>query len=320
MAPGHREHLSRGVGESKSFRLEPAWREEPGGCAKLRGERMDRRLGRLQIERDHAGDRAGRELMALQGRAHEVEKFFRRDAPLAPHAEREDLGVNHQAGRRAGIGAIGDAHVEFAMADKRRAAGRQPCGLPGLDRQSDIAALEQGADDCLGRLRVVDAPARWRIVEGELKAGVACGRDRGRTTERGGDAPRHPVGAVMPTQERHGDTAVLGDRDHGRLASLVHEQRRQDPDHDRARAQRHDRPPAGKQIAQRQGEIPVEEQAGFRRHSYRRSMQLCVRDRRHNALCDFQAARAEQDDRCARRPSFTAPAAAAARRSTALHR
>ena len=139
-ATGHGKHLGGRIGQTRSLRLQPARREEPGGRAELRGERMDRRLRRLEVERDHAGDRA----LARDGGAPESRPRGRSarglDAALAANAEREHPGVDHEAARRARIGLIGDAHLELAAAGKPGAAGG-PRGRRGLDRERDVAAL-----------------------------------------------------------------------------------------------------------------------------------------------------------------------------------
>ena len=102
-----------------------------------------------------------------------------------------------------------------------------------------------------GRLRIAQDEAGRRIVERQIEAHVACGGDRRQAAERLGDRAGQAVGAAMAAEQRHGDAAVLGDRDHRRLGALVGQQRRQQPDHDARGAQREDRP-AG----------PVERRAG----------------------------------------------------------
>ena len=298
VAAGHREHRGRRIGKPRSLRLESA------------------RLGRTSRARQAArrahgsparppSDRSRRRRRSRRGRGHDA----RWSSLTRPISSPGSMPRSHPTPSASSLGWItrrvadpGSARSVTRTSSSPRLAKDAPPAVSHAGRAASTVratsrALEQRADDRLGRLGVVHAPARRRVVERELKASVARGRDRGRTTERSSDAPRQPIGPVMPAQERHGDAAVLGDRDHRRLAFLVREQRRQDPDHDAARAQRHDRSPAGKQIAQRRGEIPVEDQARLRRHPFRRPVQICVRDRRQDALRDLQATRAEQDDR-----------------------
>ena len=297
MTAGRRKHLGRGTGETRRLGLQSRGRKEAGRHAEPRGERVNRRLRRLEIERDHAGDRVRGVAMALQGRFRQPDQLIRGDAALAADAQREDRGVEDEPGRGPGIVPIGEAHLELPLRSERRPARPQPIGIAGFDPQTDALAPKQGAGDRLCRLGITYAPAGGRRIQGEIEAQIAGGGDRRRATERLGDRAGQPVRPPVPAEQRHDGAAVLGDDHHRRLAALVLDQRRQHPDHDPARAERNDRTPGGEQLPQPRGELVVGDDAGPASSSAQGPCSSRAPDRQGDPARRLEPAGTEHDDR-----------------------
>ena len=99
-------------------------------------------------------------------------------------------------------------------------------------------------------LRIGQAPAVGRVVEGDPEAQVARGRDRRRNAEQLRDAARQIVGPPVAAQERHDRAAVLGHGDDRRLGALVAEQGGQRTHQHPGGADPYDRPAGLEQLAQ----------------------------------------------------------------------
>ncbi len=151
-------------------------REESRGDREPRGELMDGRLVRLEIERDHRGDGAAGEIVLGQCRLDQGDQLLRGAAALAADAERQHGRVQDEGALIRRRRAVGDADREIAGF---REVSREPIGIARLDVKGDGRPGEQGGGDRLHLRRVGDAPARRRLVEAEAEAEVA-GRGDGR--------------------------------------------------------------------------------------------------------------------------------------------
>ena len=159
--------------------------------------------------------------------------------------------MQHQAALRAGHVPIGHQHLEVGRrANRAPPAVSQPAS-PGLERSATCCAGQQRAHDRLRGGRVAHRPAGRRLVEREIEADVARGRDRGLAAQRPRRSPA-PAGwrrdgrrAAARRSCRRRRRATTGGS-----APLVAEQRRQDADQDAGGAERDDRPRRGVQRAQ----------------------------------------------------------------------
>ena len=118
-------------------------------------------------------------------------------------------------------------------------------------------ARKQVGHHALGVLLPLHPPALGRRVERHPQSEVPRGGDGGLGVQGFRDLPRHPVGPVVPAQERHDHRAVVRHRQDRRLGALVRQERRDGTDEDAARADPDHRVPRGEEVAdmgQRVGE------------------------------------------------------------------
>ena len=254
VAADRAEHEVRGVSKPRRLRLQGGGGEEPGRDAQRSGEGVDRRLVRLEVDREHPGYRAGREPGRIQARAGEGRDLVPGRAPLAADADREAVRAVDEGIRRA-AGARGvDADRELARVVERKPALREPRRFRGQARgRAHPRPPQEGRDEGLAVLRVRERPARGRRVEGDAEAAVAGGRDRDGRADLACDAPGKLDPAAVPPEERDHERSVVGDGDDGRLRPLVLKGGRHRPHEDPGRAD----PGDGAAVLEQGAEVPA---------------------------------------------------------------
>ena len=250
VAAGFPEHDVRGIEEARGLRLERGGVEKPGRDAQLGGKRMDRRLVRLEVDGGEARHRLWGKAMGRQGFMHQAGQRAGVHAAFRAHPDAQHRGVEHQLPPGTGCRVVGHAQGEVPALGEARAGLHQPAGVAGLDFERHRRAGNQRRRQGLDHLRIADAPALGRLVEGQAKTHVTGRRDRGRPAQGCCDGAGKRIGAVVAAQDRHGDAAVLGHRHHRRLGALVGEQRGQRTDQNADGAQADDRDAALEQPAQ----------------------------------------------------------------------
>ena len=221
---------------------------------------MDGRLVRLDVDREHPGQRAGGQAGAGQRALDQIPELVRRSPALATHAQREAPPVEHQGVRIAGVRRIGHPHRERSIGLKFETGTLQPLRLP---LQAATFPVQQPGRERLAVAGVGEHPSGWRVVQRHLPAGLAGGGDRGGDAQRMAQAAGERVGAAVASEQRHHRAAVFRDGDDRRLLVLVGERGRQGPDQDTGRAHPHDVHPRGEQPPQL-GPGVVEPDVGLR--------------------------------------------------------
>ncbi len=159
--------------------------------------------------------------------------------------------MQHQRRLVGRHGTVGDADGERRRGNKAPAAGGEPRGAAGLDRQRHRTLCQQCRRHRLDPRRIGETPAGRRLVEREAQAEIARGGDRGGAADERGRGARHRIGAAMAAEQRHRDRAVFGHRHHRRLGVLVAEQRRHGADEDAGGAEPDDRRAGGEERGDR---------------------------------------------------------------------
>ena len=247
------------------------------GHAERFGERVDRGLVRLEGDREHPGDRFGREPGRVEARAGEGRDLVRRPRPARSRC-RARAGAGGRRGcpgsRRRLPSASSTRIDQLTGIVEGQAALRQPAD-PGGGRRPAVAsapcvacaldgigdgepapgrppesggcahprAPEEGRDEGLAVLRVREGPPGGRLVESDAEAPVAGGGDRRGGADRIRDAPGQLDPAPVPPEERHRERPVVGDGDDRGLRPLVREGRCHRPHQDPGRADPYDGAP-----------------------------------------------------------------------------
>ena len=256
---------------------------------------MDRGLIRLELDRDHAGDRLACKRTPGQRCLDQTHDLLGFDPPLAADPERQDLRVQHQAMGRSRLVPVGHQQRAGTARTEPGAARGQPVGGTRLQAERHVLARQQGAGHNLGGGWIARRPTGRRPVERQAEAEVARGRDRSLAALRPGDRQRQLVGPPMTAEQRHGEAAVVGQRHDRRPGPLVAEQGRQDPDQDAGRADADDRARARVEVAKQGREVVIGLEVGSPVRA--RPVQRAAGQRGLAPARRLEAAPAEQDDR-----------------------
>ena len=216
--------------------------EEAGGNAEAFGQRVDRRLRRLEVEGGDEGDGAGGDARLLQRLHGKVDEFFRRAAARAAGAERHDGGVVDETVRVRRTGRVGDLDGEPSVVVEGQAARPQPFAVALRVDEAGGTRRQEPGHEALRGFGVGEAPALRRGVDGKAEADVARRRDRGVGAQMRGQMAGEVVGAPVPAEERHDRAARLVDGEHGRFAPLVDKGGCQEADEDPGGADADDGP------------------------------------------------------------------------------
>ena len=203
---------------------------------------MDGRLGRLQVQRDHAGDGLRSEAGLGERRHDERLELLGRGVALAADAQGECLRVVGEVVRGRLTRFVGDLDGQAGIVGEGQPAGCEPAREAARIDEAAGRTFEQGRHEGLGAVGMGEAKARWRGVEGDAEAAVAGGGDDSLGTDRCGQAFGERIGAAMPAQQRHDEAPGLVDDQHRRLLPLVGEERGQQANDDARGGDGDDRP------------------------------------------------------------------------------
>ena len=204
---------------------------------------MDGGLGSLEVERDDAGDagpgqpaparrRIDQCLQRLGGRA----RTRRRPRAPAPAGDRRAGSAPPATARWVTSNSSSRLDPPRRAAADRSHAASPASTVRRTGSPSSSRAMMPLASPGLARVQ----PARRR-VQGDAEAVVAGGGDRRPAMPSAAAIVRAKrIGAMMAAEQRHHGRAVLGHRQHRRLACLVTQCRGHRADQDAARAQADD--------------------------------------------------------------------------------
>ena len=170
-AAGRAKCRRRALRQARRLDEEARSGKKPRRHAEFRRERVDPRLGKLQLDRDDRCDRARRQPGLGKGRAREIRDFLGGTAALAADPERQDRRVEHQGvGFRFPCPVRHDDAVGCPVFAQRIAPARnhsaQPVSSTKRDRLAAAAAPPRPA-----------SPSRdWRYA---TRAAVRRARGRG---------------------------------------------------------------------------------------------------------------------------------------------
>ena len=216
------------------------------------GQPMQRLLVGLEIDGKDAGDGFFREAGRKNRIVDEFHEFLGRHAALTADTDGdrtrvvdEVLDVSFQAGE-------GNGDLQFSGE-----VGIDPrFGKPGrLSHDPNRFTGEHFRHEGFDMLRVDQFPARWRIVERDPETEIARRCDGRRHAEGLAKCSRDVIGAMMAAQKRHDRAAVLGQRDHRRIVTLVGKPGRQCTDQNSCGTDADDSDAVLEQAAQMAGHI-----------------------------------------------------------------
>ena len=178
-AAGRAKHRRRALGQTRRLGEEARGRKKPRRHAELRGERVDPRLGELQLDRHDRRDRPRRQPRLGQRRARQIRDFLARSSRARSRC-RAPAPADGRPGRRFPLSrAVGHddplgRRLPPSGSPRRAATRRSRSRRPSETGSPRSSAAATG----LTLLRIGDAPARRRLVESEAEAQIAGRGDR----------------------------------------------------------------------------------------------------------------------------------------------